>query len=105
MDVRQYQTVDGRTPIAEWLRRIGDVSTRSRIVARLDRLCVGLLGDWKSIGGGIYELRIDAGPGYRVYYARDGAAIILLLCGGDKSSQLRDIGRAHDYWKDYQART
>lgn len=105
MEARQYQTVDGRTPIAEWLDGLGDVPTRRRIVARLDRLGVGTLGDWKSIGGGVYELRIDAGPGYRVYYAQDGAAIILLLCGGDKRTQRRDIERAHAYWKDYKART
>jgi putative addiction module killer protein len=82
-----------------------DVSLRGRVVARLDRLGAGLLGDWKSVGSGVCELRIHAGRGYRVYYARDGAAIILLLCGGDKSTQQRDIGRAHAYWKDYQART
>lgn len=105
MEVRQYQTVDGRKPIAEWLEGLGDVSTRRRITARLDRLGVGILGDWKSVGSGVCELRIDAGPGYRVYYAQDGSAIILLLCGGDKGTQQRDIERAHAYWKDYKART
>ena len=105
MEVRQYQTVDGRRPIAEWLDGFRDVPMRTRIVARLDRLAVGHLGDWKSVGAGVYELRIDAGPGYRVYYARDGAAIILLLCGGDKGTQQRDIERAHAYWKDYKARS
>jgi putative addiction module killer protein len=78
--------------------------TRRRIVARLDRLGDGNLGDWKSIGGGICELRIDAGAGYRVYYARDGAAIVLLLCAGNKRTRQRDIERAHAYWKDYKAR-
>jgi putative addiction module killer protein len=105
VEVRQYQAVDGRTPIAEWLDRLRDPVVRARITARLDRLNVGLKGDWKSIGSGVCELRIDAGPGYRVYYAEDGAAIILLLCGGDKHTQVRDIERAHAYWKDYKART
>ncbi|NJO12782.1 MAG: type II toxin-antitoxin system RelE/ParE family toxin [Gammaproteobacteria bacterium] len=82
-----------------------DVRTCARIAARLERLTDGHFGDWKSIGGGVYELRVDAGPGYRVYYGRDGAAIILLLCGGDKSTQRRDIERAHAYWKDYKARS
>ncbi len=92
-------------PIAEWLDGFGDVPIRWRIVARLERLADGHLGDWKSLGAGVYELRIHAGPGYRVYYAQDGAAIILLLCGGDKGTQQRDIERAHAYWKDYKART
>ncbi len=105
MEVRQYQTVDGRTPIAEWLDGLRDVPARRRIVARLDRLSLGLIGDWKSIGSGVYELRIDTGPGYRVYYAQDGAAIVLLLCGGDKRTQAKDIERAHAYWKDYKARS
>lgn len=73
-------------------------------VAHLDRLSVGLRGDWKSIGNCVCELRIDAGPGYRVYYAQDGNAVILLLCGGDKRMQVRDIERAYGYWKDYKTR-
>jgi putative addiction module killer protein len=105
VEVRQYQTVVGRTPIAEWLDGLRDMTARSRIVARLDRLSLGLIGDWKSIGSGVCELRIDTGPGYRVYYAQDGAAVVLLLCGGDKRTQAKDIERAHAYWKDYKARS
>ncbi len=105
MEVRQYQTVDGRKPIDEWLDRLGDTTVRGRIVARLDRLGVGHFGERKSIGSGVYELRIDAGPGYRVYCAQDGATIILLLCVGDEGTQQRDIERAHAYWKDYKTRT
>ena len=78
--------------------------SRGRIVARLDRLKAGLLGDWKSVGGGICELRIDHGPGYRVYYAQEGKTLILLFCGGDKSTQAKDIETAHAYWKDYKGR-
>jgi putative addiction module killer protein len=92
-------------PMAEWLAGLRDSSVRARIVARLERLSVGLMGDWKSIGSAVCELRIDVGPGYRVYYAQDGAAIILLLCGGDKGTQARDSERAHAYWKDYKARS
>lgn len=105
MEVRQYRTVDGRAPIAEWLEGLSDMPTRRRVVARLDQLGDGHLGDWKWIGSGVCELRIHAGPGYRVYYARHGAAIVLLLCGGDKSTQHRDIERAYAYWKDYKARS
>jgi putative addiction module killer protein len=71
----------------------------------LDRLTEGLRGDWKRVGGGLGELRIDHGPGYRVYYGQQGKTLILLLCGGDKSTQAKDIERAHAYWKDYKTRS
>ncbi|MGA8203824.1 MAG: type II toxin-antitoxin system RelE/ParE family toxin [Woeseiaceae bacterium] len=102
--VCEYQSSDGRTPLSEWLDGLSDRRARARIVARIDRLGVGLFGEWKSVGGGVCELRIDHGPGYRVYYARHGRTLVLLLCGGDKRTQTRDIRRAHEYWKDYKAR-
>lgn len=104
VEIRQYQTVDGRRPLAEWLDGLNDSVTRARIIARLDRLSAGLRGDWKSVGGGVSELRIDHGPGYRVYYAQEGDTVVLLLCGGSKRTQAKDIERAHAYWKDYKAR-
>jgi putative addiction module killer protein len=104
VEVREYQAVDGKTPVAQWLSGLRDSAARARIVSRLDRLKAGLLGDWKSVGESVCELRIDYGPGYRVYYAQDGEALIILLCGGDKRSQAKDIKRAHAYWKDYKAR-
>ena len=103
--VRRYQTVEGRSPLTEWLEGLRDGVTRARIVARLDRLTEGLRGDWKSVGGGVSELRIDHGPGYRVYYGQDGDTLILLLCGGTKRTQAKDIERAHAYWKDYKTRS
>jgi putative addiction module killer protein len=105
MDVREYQTRNGRKPVKEWLDGLRDYRIRTRIVARLDRLRAGLKGDWKSVGGGICELRIDHGPGYRVYYGQDSETLIMLLCGGDKSTQRKDIEKAHVDWKDYKART
>jgi putative addiction module killer protein len=104
LEVREYQTAEGKTPLTEWLGGLRDGPTRGRIVARLDRLKAGLLGDWKSVGGGICELRIDHGPGYRVYYAQEGKTLILLLCGGDMCTQEKDIETAHAYRKDYKAR-
>lgn len=104
VEVREYQDVDGKAPVTQWLSALRDPAARARIVARLDRLKAGLLGDWKRVGEGVCELRIDYGPGYRVYYAQDDKALILLLCGGDKRSQPKDIERAHAYWKDYKAR-
>jgi putative addiction module killer protein len=76
----------------------------ARILARIDRLRLGLRGDWKSVGAGVFELRVDSGPGYRIYCAEDGATLVLLLCGGSKRSQQRDIEQAHENWKDYKAR-
>lgn len=104
LDIRQYQKADGRLPVAEWLDRL-DYLIRLRVVARLDRLTENLRGDWRSVGGGVFELRIDTGPGYRVYCAQDGMARILLLCGGIKRTQEKDIEAAHAYWKDYKERS
>lgn len=105
MEVRRYQTVDGRTPIAEWLDGLRDTVGRARIVVHLERLSAGLKGDWKSLGGGVHELRIHAGPGYRVYFGQEANAFVLLLCAGDKHSQVKDIERAHEYWQDYKTRS
>lgn len=77
-----------------WLRELRDERAARRIVERIDRVAVGLLGDVRSLGQGVSELRVDYGPGYRIYFTRLGASIVILLCGGDKSSQDRDIVRA-----------
>lgn len=79
----------------QWLRKLKDKAGRLRILKRIDRLVNGNPGDVKSIGSGVSELRLDVGPGYRVYYLRDGDVLILLLCGGDKSTQQNDIDKAH----------
>ncbi len=84
-----------------WLRKLKDRQARLRIVERIDRLTHGNPGDTKSVGQGVWELRLTYGPGYRVYYLQDGDHLILLLCGGDKSTQQADINRAHqlaDEW-------
>src|SRR4051812_41911730 len=77
-----------------WLRGLRDIRARARIQARLDRLALGNPGDVKPVGEGISELRIDYGPGYRVYYTRFAEAVLVLLCGGEKGSQTRDIESA-----------
>lgn len=77
-----------------WLDGLRDVRGRSVIAQRILRLAAGQLGDFKSVGAGVYELRIDHGPGYRLYFTRRGDRLIVLLCGGDKQSQRRDIARA-----------
>lgn len=84
-----------RTPTFEtWLARLRDRAGRAVIAQRITRLAAGQIGDVKSLGGGVSEVRIDFGPGYRLYFTRRGEELIVLLCGGDKSSQARDISRA-----------
>ena len=78
----------------KWRKRLRDQRARAIIASRIDRLAYGLAGDVKPVGDGISELRIPFGPGYRVYYQQRGNAIILLLCGGDKSTQTKDIRMA-----------
>jgi putative addiction module killer protein len=104
IEVRQYQTANGRIPFVDWLAALRDHQAQRRIATRIDRLQAGLRGDWKPVGTGVFELRIDIGPGYRLYCAQDGATLVLLLCAGDKRTQTKDIEAAHGYWKDYQAR-
>jgi putative addiction module killer protein len=77
-----------------WLTRLRDARAAARVQARLDRLAMGNPGDAKSVGEGVVEMRIDVGPGYRVYYIRRGVLVILLLCGGNKSTQGKDVTRA-----------
>jgi putative addiction module killer protein len=81
---------------AEFLNGLRDSRARARIAARIDRLAAGNPGDVKPVGDGLSELRIDYGPGYRIYYKQQGQVLIVLLCGGDKGSQKRDIAKAKE---------
>src|SRR6185437_1179782 len=105
IELRYYQTRDGRRPFTHWLEDLRDRQARTRIAARLARVAIGGIGDAKPVGEGVMELKIDWGPGYRVYFARAGKVIVLLLCGGDKRTQQKDIDRAKEYFEDYKART
>ena len=105
MELRYYQTFLGAQPFVEWLQDLNDGQARARIEARLARVAVGNLGDVEPVGAGVLELRVDWGPGYRVYFSRLGNIIVLLLCGGDKRTQQRDIKRAKAYFKDFKSRT
>ena len=105
MELRYYQTAAGERPFVEWLEDLNDRQARTRIEARLARVAVGNFGDVEPVGEGVMELRIDWGPGYRVYFARLGQVVVLLLCGGDKRTQQKDINRAKGYFEDYKARS
>ena len=101
LNVREYETADGKIPFREWLATL-DRAVRARVQARVLRFETGNLGVCKNVGGGVHEARAMFGPGYRIYFGRDGASLVLLLAGGTKASQARDIRRAQDYWRDYQ---
>lgn len=92
----------GYEPLTEWLEHLKDVKGKQRIQARLRRLEQGLYGDCAPVGEGVLELRLFFGPGYRVYFGEEAEHLVILLCGGDKSTQKQDIDTAKAYWKEYQ---
>ena len=103
-EIDYYITEAGKKPFREWLEALRDVTGRAKIRIRLDRARLGNLGDHKAVGGGVLEMRIDYGPGYRVYFGKDGERLLLLLIGGDKGTQAKDIKTAMEYWQDHQKR-
>ena len=103
-DVRHYETPDGRDPFFEWLDALKDNKTKSLIIERLNRLRLGTLGECRHLGGSLYELRIHFGPGYRVYFGDLDSVIVILLCGGTKRTQKRDIKKAKAYWQEFRSR-
>lgn len=104
-EVRHYINRAGKDVFDDWLNRLGDARAQAKILARINRLAAGNLGDCRTLRQGICELRIDWGPGYRVYFAMIGRACVLLVCGGDKRKQSSDIERAVEYFKDFEQRT
>jgi len=102
MDVRHYVASDGRDPFQDWLDALPDTRARVAVLRRIDRLARGNTGDCRFCRSGVWELRVDFGPGFRVYYVRAGADLLLLLGGGPKRSQQSDIETAVARWKDYR---
>lgn len=103
IEIREYLTSSGRSPFSEWFGRL-EAMAAVRVTAALTRMATGNRGDSKSVGGGVWERRIDYGAGYRLYFAQDGEALIVLLVGGTKKRQQSDIDRAKSYWDDYKKR-
>lgn len=103
-DIELYVTPEGKVPFSEWLKSLKDSRARAIVRARLIRVRLGNLGDCRSVGNGVFELRIDFGSGFRVYFGQEGNDIVVLLCGGDKGSQEKDIRKAKEYWSDYRSR-
>lgn len=103
-EIVRYQRDDESEPFTEWYRKLRNGIAKAAIALRLDRLKAGNFGDCKSIGAGVQELRIHTGPGYRVYFGIDRSTLIILLIGGDKSTQTSDISRAKALWAEWQRR-
>lgn len=103
-EVLQYLRADATSPFAEAFQAMRDPTAKARIDTALRKLERGLMPDVKAVGDGVHEVRIDYGPGYRVYFANDGAALIVLLLCGNKTMQTNDIDRAKAFWLDYATR-
>ncbi|MEG4055640.1 MULTISPECIES: type II toxin-antitoxin system RelE/ParE family toxin [unclassified Microcoleus] len=102
-EIQRYVASNGQVPFDNWYDSLRDSKISTIIDKRLNRVILGNLGDCQSVGNGVFELRIDYGPGFRIYFGQVGTTIILLLCGGDKSTQDRDIRQAIEYWTDYRS--
>ena len=104
IEMLRYCGRDGREPFFEWLHSRRDKAAQARIRVRLRQVQAGNFGDCEPVGEGVIEIRVHLGPGYRVYCGRHGKAVVLLLSGGDKSSQARDIKRAKALWSEWKRR-
>jgi len=99
-----YEDIKGKAPFTEWLKKLRDKQAAAKIDILIERVRLGNLGFVKPLGEGISELKMDFGPGYRVYIGQIGSQIVVLLCGGDKKSQTSDIAKAKKYWRDFKER-
>jgi putative addiction module killer protein len=104
IEILLYQDRDGRRPVQEWFEDL-DASAARKVQAALDQIASGSLAEVKSVGAGVLERRIHWGPGYRIYFGRAGATVVILLAGGVKQGQQNDIAAAHRRWADYKARS
>lgn len=104
MKIVRYQQDDGVEPYTEWYRSLRDGLAKASIAMRLHRVEIGNMGDCKPVGEGVHELRIHVGPGYRIYCGFHGELMVILLCGGDKSTQVRDIAKAKAFWTEWKRR-
>jgi putative addiction module killer protein len=102
--IRNYKTPDGGEPFEEWFVSLKDKNAKAKILERINRVRLGNFGDCKSLGESIFELRIHYGPGYRIYFGDLDGVIVILLCGGTKRTQNRDINKAREYWQELKNR-
>ena len=99
-----YEDIGGKAPYAHWLDGLRDKQAAAKIEVRIRRIRLGNLGHWDPVGEGVGELKIDYGPGYRVYFGRVGSTFVVLLCGGDKKTQRKDIAKAKVFWQNFKER-
>jgi len=102
-EILLYETEDGRVPFSEWMDSLEGRPIYGTIMVRLDRVELGNFGNYHGVGEGVFELVIDVGPGYRIYFGLDGKSIVVLLAGGTKGSQQADIRTAKEHWRNYNA--
>ena len=103
IEVREYVDTEGRSPFAKWLFGL-NVQAAAKVATALERISDGNLSNVKAVGGGVLEFKIDFGPGYRIYFGREGDRLVILLAGGSKTRQELDIRKAVAYWQDYKKR-
>ncbi len=103
LELRYYEDEEGERPFETWFEEIDDLA-RAKVAVGLKRMGESNLSNVKSVGAGVLEYRIDFGPGYRIYFGRDGDVVVILLTGGTKKRQQQDIGKAHEYWNDFKRR-
>ena len=103
LDVREYLDADGRSPFTKWLLAL-NVHAAAKVATALERIAAGNLSNVKGVGGGVLEYKLDFGPGYRIYFGRDGGRLVILLAGGTKKRQHLDIRQAQANWEDYRKR-
>ncbi len=102
IEIYTFETADGRVPFDDWFLAIPDGKTRARIETHIDRLSLGNFSNCSPAREGVSELRIDFGPGYRVYFGQDGRTVVILLAGGKKDTQDADMKLARQYWREYK---
>ncbi|MBS3029855.1 MAG: type II toxin-antitoxin system RelE/ParE family toxin [Dolichospermum sp. DET50] len=102
-EIQRYIKPDGKIPFDDWFDNLRDIKAQIKINKRLNRVNLGNLGDYRALREGVFELKIDYGSGYRIYFGQIGTTIVLLLCGGDKSTQDQDIHQAIEYWQNYRS--
>ena len=104
LQILQYLTASGESPFGQWFDKL-DAQAAAKVTVAVTRMAAGNFGDHKSVGAGVLESRIDFGPGYRIYFGRDGDTLVILLLGGTKKRQQQDIAAAKALWQDYKTRS
>jgi putative addiction module killer protein len=102
--IKYYKNDRGQSPFWEWLESLKDRVARANVKVRIDRLERGSFGDWRPVGGGVHELKIHLGPGYRIYFGFLGRSVVVILAGGSKRTQGHDIEKAKGFWKAIERR-